>query len=232
MVIIYTLLGTISAVIGAQHVFLREVGQNIYPYWYAVFRRDLFISGAGLSDVWMLLNRKRVYGKLFSEDNQPSTTDLKPFVYICPTLYRENENEMETLLTSILSLNDDRVEMNVNKSARNYRYNFETHVFFDKPFENRDVADDDCKECDHDANKACKECLDKNRFGPRKFNKEANSLLKVLANICKRTRQTIYKGDTHGQFNNICAESLPTGGRGLKRYAEMRSKVKAQTLLN
>ena len=51
--------------------------------------------------------------------------DKIPYIFVCPTLYRETYQEMETLMVSILRLNRDQL---TNKFVQ---YAFETNIFFD-----------------------------------------------------------------------------------------------------
>ena len=53
-----------------------------------------------------------------------------PYIFICPTLYRETYKEMETLMISILRLNRDQLTNPVQN------YDFETNIFFDNCYVN------------------------------------------------------------------------------------------------
>jgi len=45
-------------------------------------------------------------------DSEKTWSRQKPYVFVCPTLFRETTDEMKTLFRSILRLNDDRIETN------------------------------------------------------------------------------------------------------------------------
>lgn len=61
--------------------------------------------------------------------------EIIPYIYICPTLYRETKQEMRTLTRSILRLNRYCiVNATKQKNTNEQKYRFETNVFFDNCF--------------------------------------------------------------------------------------------------
>ena len=57
----------------------------------------------------------------------------KPYIYMCPTLYQETKEEIETLITSILRLNRYRLD-NLNKKTNETPFDFQVDIFFDNCF--------------------------------------------------------------------------------------------------
>lgn len=81
-------------------------------------KTTLYANGCGIIDTFLLMNKRKF--KVFKDDEDKEhggTESHYPYVYICPTLYRENKQEMKTLFRSILRLNDDRVETKQKYSA-------------------------------------------------------------------------------------------------------------------
>ena len=52
-----------------------------------------------------------------------------PYVFICPTLYRETYEEMETLIVSLMRINRDQL------TNPTQQYQFETNIFFDNCYQ-------------------------------------------------------------------------------------------------
>ena len=70
----------------------------------------------------------------------------RPFIYACPTLYRETDYEMKQLFVSCLRLNKDQLisqikdfrfgKVDTNQETKEYQpYDIEFNVFFDQPFD-------------------------------------------------------------------------------------------------
>ena len=62
-----------------------------------------------------------------------------PYIFFCPTLYQEDDNEMETLVTSILRVNRYRYNHLISKNSKSskFEFDFEVNVFFDNCFVNK-----------------------------------------------------------------------------------------------
>merc|ERR1712168_945885 len=84
------------------------------------------------------LKTQRSTSSKSTENEQTDDTPQKPLIYICPTLYRETRQEMETLVTSILRINRyHRENMITDKNGKKTtQFDFETHIWFDKGLNN------------------------------------------------------------------------------------------------
>lgn len=151
-----------TVVLSNPHIFnLTETMEVILPGWAVVYVRDIYAHGAGLIDVISLMNKRKfpvfgsqpVYSGVESSrsegtgsdsdsvnpDSEKTWSRQKPYVFVCPTLFRETTDEMKTLFRSILRLNDDRIETNEaflkhKGDIGKYPFEMEIHVFFDNCF--------------------------------------------------------------------------------------------------
>ena len=78
---------------------------------------------------YMLLNRKTnitgYYARQIGSENDPCEIARDSHIYICSTMYHENEDEMKQLLTSI-----NCIAM-ASKSDSEIQHKYESHIFFD-----------------------------------------------------------------------------------------------------
>ena len=80
-----------------------------------------------------------------TETDRPTFTGQRhngktPYIFFCPTLYQEDDQEMETLVTSILRINRYRYKNIISGHNTNdikFEFDFEVNVFFDNCFVNK-----------------------------------------------------------------------------------------------
>ena len=82
----------------------------------------------------------------------------KPYIYFCPTLYQEDEDEIKTLVTSILRCNRHRINLAELNNGET-KFDFEVNIMFDNCFVNRNyrIPDETLRSYEKDEDGCIKE---------------------------------------------------------------------------
>lgn len=92
---------------------------------------NYLVNNVNMAILPVVSNSRSRIGSLFRDQREKPKI---PYIFICPTLYQENEDEMKTLLISILRLNRYRIK--TKQKTGSYPFNMEVNICFDNCFKN------------------------------------------------------------------------------------------------
>ncbi|XP_053385767.1 chitin synthase chs-2-like [Mercenaria mercenaria] len=137
-----SILGFIAIVAVTSHIWIHS--QERMQRGDRMFMRPMY-CGLFL-DQSMILNRRRTEKPgdkdTVSEDNSEIEPEETPKIYLCATMWHENDNEMTQILKSLFRLDIDQFDhwAKHRLEANPDYYEFEAHIFFDDAYENKDGA--------------------------------------------------------------------------------------------